>query len=76
MTAYLQCFVYTMESGSVVLVRVLGEDRPHGEGLSQELAQEVFPGQSVWDFCVAPQGPADRAQGEGYEILKFVEVTP
>ncbi len=66
---YLQVYLVAMESGAVLLVRVMGEDRPHGEGLAHNVAQEALPGQ-IWSAAPYPCGPEERAKGEGFEVLK------
>ncbi len=52
-TPYKQAFILTMETGAVALAVVMGEDVPHGKGLSQSKAQECLDGQ-VWDMCAFP----------------------
>lgn len=52
-TPYKQAFILTMETGAVVLSVVMGEDKPHGEGLAQAEVQERLDGQ-VWDMCAFP----------------------
>jgi hypothetical protein len=66
---YLQAFLFAMESGAVILTRVMGEDSKHGEGLAQNMAQELCPCQ-VWAACPYPVGMEERAKGEGAEVLK------
>lgn len=52
-TPYQQSFVFTMESGAVLLVTVLGDDPKHGEGLAHSEAVAHDGGQ-VWDSCAYP----------------------
>lgn len=66
---YLQAFLVAMESGAVILARVMGEDSKHGEGLAYNMAQELDPCQ-VWAACPYPVGMEERAKGEGADILK------
>lgn len=66
---YLQSFIVTMESGAVILARVMGEDSGHGRGLAHAAAQELFPCQ-IWDDSAYPIGPEEQAKGPGLDILK------
>lgn len=66
---YLQAFLVTMESGAVFLARVMGEDRPHGQGLAHAAAQELEPGR-IWADSPYPVGPEEQAKGPGLDVLK------
>lgn len=66
---YLQAFLVTMESGAVILARVMGEDSKHGLGLAHAAAQELCPVQ-IWADSPYPVGPEERAKGPGLDLLK------
>lgn len=61
-TPYLQSFLFTMETGRVLLVTVSGEDAKHGEGLAHSGATE-FDGGQVWDFCAYPVSLREAQEG-------------
>lgn len=67
---YLQCYVVTMESGAVVLCRVIADNRPRGIVLAKNLALIAVDRGAIWDCCAYPQGDAERKAGQGFDILK------
>jgi hypothetical protein len=58
MAPYLQTFIITMETGTILQVTVTGEDRSHGEGLAISAAKDLIDGQ-VYDLCDAPQAASE-----------------
>lgn len=67
---YLQAFAVTMESGAVVLARVMADGQTQGRETARAAALAACPGGAVWDSAVYPVGPEERAAGPGLDFLK------
>lgn len=67
---YLQAFLVAMESGAVVLARVLADGQTQGREAARAAALEACPGGAVWDSAAYPAGPEERAKGPGVDVLK------
>lgn len=67
---YLQAFLVAMESGAIVLARVLGDGQTDGREKARAAALEACPGGAVWDSAAYPVGPEERAKGPGVDVLK------
>lgn len=70
LTPYLQAYVVTLESGAVVLARVMGPDRPQGQQAARAAVLATFPAAGqVWDLAAYPVGPQLAAQGPGLSVI-------
>ncbi len=67
---YLQVYIVTLESGAVVLCRVIAENAKAGLVLAKNLALYAIDRGAIWDACAYPCGEHEAAAGPGFEILK------
>lgn len=66
---FLQCYAVTMESGAVILARVMAADTKAGIAAARDLAAWAAPC-AIWDSAAFPCGPDMRAKGPGYDLLR------